>query len=71
VKTLSEAGANLLEESNYKETVLTIAIRSFIQWIENKKEMLLIIRYFLDHPQLKQNVELICNAVQITHRKCC
>jgi hypothetical protein len=61
VKSLTEAGANLLEEINKKETVLTIAIRSF-RWIENKRELLLIIKYILEHPQLNQNVDIIHNG---------
>jgi ankyrin repeat protein len=67
VKNLTEAGDNLLEENNKNETVLTIAISSYISfrliqfsfWKENKEEMLLLIRHFLEHPQLNQNAEII------------
>jgi ankyrin repeat protein len=61
VKIITEAGANLLEENNKKETVLTIAIRLFKK-CNNKEQMLLIIKHFLEHPQVNQNVISICDG---------
>jgi hypothetical protein len=52
-----------LKKNHKGETALTIAIMNFP--IENKEEMLLIIQHFLEHSQIKENVENICNPLKL------
>jgi ankyrin repeat protein len=60
VKILIEAGADVMAKNKKKETALTLAISS-CRFIGNKTQILLIIDYLLQLPQLKQNVALMFN----------